>query len=289
MNKLKYFLIFLVFLVIVLICFYFLYNETKTTAVYNTEDGKSLPIIMYHQITTKGSKLNKYAITPELFENDLKYLKEQGFETITMTDLLSHVYDKTPLPDKPIMITFDDGYESFYEYIYPLLKEYKMSAVVSIVGSFTDQFSENEDHNLEYSYLTWKQLNEMQNSGYVEVQNHTYDLHKISNGRKGVSKKSNESLDEYEEFLKNDILKLQEQILMYTGYKPTTLTYPFGSFSKETKEIIKEMGFLAILTCAEKINSISYDTEWLYSLGRFNRPYGISSEAFFKKILKGIK
>lgn len=288
MTKIKYFLLFLVFLIIVLISSYTLYNKAKTTAVYNAEDGKALPIIMYHQITTTGSKLNKYAITPEQFESDIKYLKEAGFETITITDLLSHVYDNTPIPEKPIILTFDDGYESFYEYIYPLLKEYKMKAVVSIVGSFTDQFSENEDHNLNYSYLTWKQINEMQNSGYVEIQNHTYDLHKIDNGRKGVAKKSGESLETYKEILEADILKLQQQILMYTGFKPNTLTYPFGSFSEETKEIIKEMGFLAILTCAEKLNSISYDTDWLYSLGRFNRPYNVSTEAFFKKILKNV-
>lgn len=286
MSKLKNVLISFGFITVILILSYFLYNETKTTPVYNTEDGKSLPIIMYHQITNKGSNLNKYAITPEQFENDLKYLQNEGFETINMTDLLSHIYDKTPLPEKPIIITFDDGYESFYEYIYPMLKKYNMKAVVSIVGSFTDEFSKNEDHNINYSYLTWKQINEMQNSGYVEIQNHTYDLHKIEKGRKGVSKKNEESLNQYEEFLKSDILKLQEEILMYTGHKPNTMTYPFGHFSKETKNIIKDMGFLAILTCAEKLNYIKSDTEWLYSLGRFNRPYGVSTESFFNKILK---
>lgn len=263
------------------------YLYQNTFPVFNPEDGKKLPIIMYHHMSEKEKLLNKFAISPKEFENDLIYIKEQGYETITVEQLLNYVYENEPLPEKPIMITFDDGQESFYTYAFPLLKKYKMSAVLSIVGSFTEAFSKNEDHNVDYSYLTWAQINEISNTPNVEIANHTYNLHSIEKGRKGCSKKSNENIEEYKEFLKNDILKLQNDILMYTGYKASTFTYPFGKFSKETKNILKEFGFSAILTCAEIVNTIDKNNpDFLFNLGRFNRPHNISTEQFFKKVLK---
>lgn len=287
MKKIKTILICLFFISILIATSIYLYNENITVTTYNLEDGRKLPIIMYHHISNKNHRQNKYTISEDEFEKDLIYLKKNNFTSITINELLLHIYDDAPLPQKPIILTFDDGHESFYSYVYPLLKKYQMKAVVSVVGIFTDTYTKNEDHNLDYSYLTWKQLNEMNNSGYVEVQNHSYDLHKEEKGRKGVAKKRGESLEEYKKFLQKDILKLQEEIFMYTAHEATAFTYPFGFFSKETKQILKDMGFSAILTCAEKINIIKYDNdEWIYSLGRFNRPHGIDSDSFFNKIFK---
>ncbi len=242
---------------------------------------------MYHHIIKNKDRQNKFAISPEQFESDLKYIKEQGFETITTNDLIAYVYEDMPLPEKPIMITFDDGHESFYSYVYPLLKKYDMKAVLSIVGNYTETYSKNEDHNIAYSYLTWKQINEMANSKYVQIGNHTYNLHSTDKGRAGCSKKQGETLEQYKEFLAKDILKLQQDIANFTGYACNTFTYPFGKFSKETKDILKEFGFLAILNCAEVVNTIDKDNpEFLYNLGRFNRPNEISTAEYFQKILK---
>ena len=285
MKKTKTILIFLCLILCLIFSFNYIYKNTKP--VFNYEDGKKLPIVMYHHIIENKSRQNKFAISPEQFENDLKYIKEQGFETITTNDLIAYVYEDKPLPEKPIMITFDDGHESFYAYAYPLLKKYDMKAVLSIVGSFTQTYSENEDHNIEYSYLTWKQINEMANTKYVQIANHTYNLHSTDKGRAGCSKKAGETKEQYKQFLEKDILKLQQDIANYTGYTANTFTYPFGRFSNETKEILKEFGFLAILTCSEVVNTIDKDNpEFLYNLGRFNRPNGISTEEFFQKILK---
>lgn len=284
MKKIK--LITIILALVFCISFSFKYLYENTTPVFNVNNGVKLPIIMYHHIIEKQERLNKFAITPKQFENDLKYIKENGFETITTKNLIDYIYDDAPLPEKPIMITFDDGHESFYEYVYPLLKKYNMSAILSVVGNYTDTYSETEDHNVIYSYLTWKQINEMSNSPYVEIANHTYNLHSTDKGRKGCSKKAGESLEQYKKVLEDDILKLQEEILMYTGHKATTFTYPFGKFSKETKPILKEFGFSAILTCAEFVNTIDKNNpEFLYNLGRFNRPHGINTQDFFDKIL----
>lgn len=287
MKKYKLISILLALILGMFFSFKYLYNNS--VPVFNEENGQKLPIIMYHHIIEKQDRLNKFAITPAQFENDLKYLKENGFETITIKELVAHVYDNSPLPEKPIIITFDDGQESFYEYAYPLLKKYNMSAVLSIVGSFTDTYSEIEDHNVIYSYLTWKEINEMSNSPYVEIANHTYNMHSVDKGRKGCSKKAGESLEQYRAVLEEDILKLQNEILMYTGHEAITFTYPFGKFSKETKDILKDFGFSAIFNCAEVVNVIDKSNpDFLYNLGRFNRPHGINSADFFAKIFKDL-
>lgn len=279
----------IVILLILVFGLFFSYNYIykNTEPVFNSDIGKKLPIIMYHHIIEDKSKQNEFAISPKQFEQDLKYIKEQGFETITTNDLIAYVYENKPLPQKPIMITFDDGHESFYAYVYPLLKKYNMKAVLSIVGSFTETYSKQEDHNIAYSYLTWKQINEMANSHYVQIANHTYDLHSMNKGRAGCSKNQGESLENYKKVLEKDILKLQNDIANYTGYNSNTFTYPFGRFSKETKDILKQFGFLAVLNCAEKINIINKDNpDFLYNLGRFNRPAGIDTNSFFQKVLK---
>lgn len=209
------------------------------------------------------------------------------FYQLLIKDLLDYVYNGKPLPEKPIIITFDDGNESFYHYAYPILKQHNMKAVLSIVGSFTDTYSKNEDHNINYSYLTWKQINELSKSSYVEIANHTYNLHNNEKGRQGCLPKANENKEEYKNILEKDIKKLQEDITKYTAKTPTTFTYPFGKFNKDTEKIVKDMGFSAILTCEERINIIDINNkDFLYRLGRFNRPHNITTEEFFKNILK---
>ena len=250
------------------------------------DDGISLPIIMYHSILKDTNRSNKYVITPSTLENDLKYIYEHGYTTITMDDLISYVYNDTPLPKNPIMITFDDGYYNNLGYAVPLLEKYNMKAVVSIVGQYTDTYTNTDEANLNYSYLRWKDVKELMNSGVIEFQNHTYNLHSNNSGRIGCSKKSFESLETYEKILANDIQKLQQEFEKNVGYTPTTFTYPFGSISKASFPIIKKLGFKASLSCASGINYITKNADCLYCLKRNNRPSGISSEAFFEKILK---
>ena len=84
-------------------------------------EGIELPIVMYHHILKDQSRLNKYTISPDEFRRDMQYLQDNGYTPVLMQDLLLFVQEGVPLPDKPVMITFDDGYESFHEYAYPIL------------------------------------------------------------------------------------------------------------------------------------------------------------------------
>ena len=170
-----------------------------------------------------------------------------------------------------------------YGYLYPLLEKYDMKAVISIVGSYTDKFSETDEANLNYSYLRWKDINELISSGRVEFQNHTYNLHDNTHGRIGAKKKKGESDDEYKKILEEDINKLQNEFKENTGYVPTCFTYPFGGISNSSLDIIKELGFKASLSCEEGINKITKNPNSLYLLKRYNRPSYVSTYNIFKK------
>lgn len=245
-------------------------------------EGIELPIVMYHHVLKEQARLNKYTISPDEFRADMEYLKTEGYTPIVIADLIAYVQDGTPLPERPVMITFDDGYESFHEYVFPILKEYDFKAVYSIVGRYTDQYSLVDDHHIRYSHSTWNELCEMHESGLVEIQNHSYNLHKNQNGRHGSMRKPGEGLASYQAMLEEDLGKLQDECTEYLGWTPTCFTYPFGRISKEALPAIKGLGFSAALTCEEKLNYITGDPEQLFHLRRFNRPHG----TFFQTILE---
>ncbi len=256
------------------------------TVETSTENRTQLPVVMYHQVTKNINRTGAYCITLGQLENDLKYLQEKGYETVDVEQLINHVRSGAALPEKPIILTFDDGYETVYSYVAPLFEEYGMCGVASVVGAYTDMYTQMDDHNLSYSYLTWDEVSELAAGNTIEIQNHSYDLHKLdSSGRHGAQKVSGETVSEYSAFLNDDIGKMQKLLTEKTGKKPTAFTYPFGSYSKESKQIIKAMGFDAAFVCEERINIIDCeDTEWLYRIGRYNRPHGLSSAEFFAKM-----
>jgi len=266
---------------------------SETTNVFNevqggqiTEDGIAVPIIMYHSILRHSKDLGKYVITPDEFESDLKYLKEHNYNAITMSDLVNYVYNGEDIPLKPVIITFDDGNLNNYLYGQPLLQKYGMKAVISIVGSYTDEFSVSPypTNDPFYSFASWDQIKIISNSGYFEIQNHSYDLHKLDK-RYGAKRRKGESIEDYRKLLTDDVGRLQQKLTEVTGVTPNTFTYPFGAISKESIEILKELGFKATLTCAEGVNLINKNRkDPLFGLKRYNRPHGITSEKFFKKI-----
>ena len=246
---------------------------TSHTAVQTfAPDTESVrvPILMYH-IILENSNGNKYIVSPGDFENDLKFLDNHGYTTIFMQDLIDYVYNGAELPEKPAILTFDDGYYNNYAYIYPLLKQYNAKAVISIVGSYTDMYTETIDTNVNYAHLSWDNAREMADSGFVEIQNHTYDLHSLDKGRNGCKKNSGESIEAYTELLTHDVGSLQEKCIEHLGNAPTTFTYPYGFISKESLDIIKALGFKASLSCEEGVNELERKPEQLFLMKRYIR------------------
>jgi peptidoglycan/xylan/chitin deacetylase (PgdA/CDA1 family) len=249
--------------------------------------GIVVPIVMYHEV--KPYKTRKDVITPYEIESDLKYLRANNYTAITMTDLIDYVNGGKELPGKPIILSFDDGYYNNYAYVYPLLKKYNMKIVLSLIGKYTDDATQIPEDNLNYSHVTWDQINDMKSSGLVEIQNHTYDLHTITRKRYGCQKNKGESLTHYEQVLTEDIGKLQEEITAMTGSTPNTFTYPYGQVSKGSYPIVKKLGFKASLTCDYGVNIVTRDPEMLYGLKRVCRAHGVPIQKALRDVMKTLK
>ena len=151
---------------------------------------------MYHSLLKDEARHGKYVISPAEFENDLQYLKKHGYTTILMSDLIAYTQGKE-LPEKPVLLTFDDGYYNNYLYAFELAKQYQCKFVISPIGYYADQYTDTPDENAYYSHATWEELQEMAESGLVEVQNHSYNLHKSDGSRLGVKKVSGETETQY--------------------------------------------------------------------------------------------
>ena len=243
----------------------------------------AVPIIMYHSVCENNKVQSDYRISPKLFESDIKYLYEKGYTAIFVGDIVGYVYEGMPLPEKPVIITLDDGYLNNLTEVLPILEKYDMCATVSVVGKFVGNAETEKDPNPLYAYLTWENINALEESGRIEIGNHTQAMHEIGE-RRGCMKISGESGERYDEVLTNDLTTLQNSLTEHVGITPIVFTYPFGFVSEESLPVIKKLGFLAALTCYERTNYINGSTDQLYRLGRFNREPNLTTEQFMKKV-----
>ncbi|MBQ8965279.1 polysaccharide deacetylase family protein [Ruminococcus sp.] len=252
----------------------------------SAREGIEVPIIMYHSVQLDPDKCNEYTVTLDQLESDIEYIKQNNFTPVFMNDLIRYVNYNGELPDKPIVLTFDDGFYNNYEYMIGLLKKEKVKAVISVVGSYTINASESGDvPSAAYSYLRWCDINEMRESGYYEFCNHSYDMHKLED-RKGVLKRSDESPDAYRHALITDIDGLQKLFETNCDFRPNVFTYPYGFNSEASEETLKALGFEATLGVEEKPNYIVKGcSECLYRLNRYNRSGLTDTESFMKVVL----
>lgn len=257
-------------------------SNAVISVVSKPEAAVELPIIMYHSILKNNKAKSKFIITPADFEGDLQYIKDNGYTTVVMKDLIDFVYEDKDLPEKPIMLTFDDGYYNNYLYAFPLIKQYECKMVLSPIGKQSDIYSENSNKNPNYAHCSWENLKEMHNSGLVEIQNHSYNMHTITKKRRGTKKNKNESLEHYQKVLSDDITLMQNKVENFLNFTPTTFVYPFGAISNCSLDILRQLGFKATLNCEGKVNKLNKNPEKLYGLCRILRPPNVSSESFFK-------
>ena len=250
--------------------------------VFGAQEGVRLPVLMYHSILKDGARQGKYVVSPAVLEADLDALQSRGYETVTVADLIAYVREGAPLPEKPVMITFDDGYYNNYVYAYPLLRERAMRAVVSVIGSQTGLYTESGVENAYWSHLRLDRLAEMQD--VFEVQNHSWNLHEYGE-RRGCLRRRGEDEASYESLLREDTAQTQALLTESGLPAPVCYTYPFGARSEESERILREMGFLCTLGCEERINTLTDDPNCLYSMGRFNRAAGESTESYLKRAL----
>lgn len=254
-----------------------------------TQKSVKLPIIMYHSILNDPKKRDIYVATADSLKSDLKYLKDRGFETVVVQDLIDYVSGVGALPQKPVMITFDDGHYNNLYYALPILQQMDMKAVISIVGRYAEDYTQNPDPNPNYAYLSWEEVKLLQDSGRFEVQNHSYALHSIGE-RMGSQRKSGEPVASYCVIFNEDAMRQQALLQEHCGITPTAFVYPFGLVCPEAQDCLRQLQFSASLTCSERINYIQADNpECLFNLGRFNRSGKVTTAAFMKKLLKQLQ
>lgn len=273
------------FLFSVFSCIAYTSAAPTSTKADTSAKSISLPVIMYHSLLKDERLHGDYVISPELFSSDVRYLKDNGYKIIGTQELLAYCEGKLDLPDKCVMLTFDDGYYNNYLYAYQTAKEENIKFVLSPIAINTDIQTEAEHLSPSYSHCTWAQLKEMAQSGHVEIMSHSYDMHQNS-ARKGTQIMPNEHLEKYKSVLSADLTKAQERFKEELGITPIGFTYPFGAVCDEARQVIKEMGFKLSFSCEEKINTIEAgNPDCLYDIGRYLRNGTDSSKVFFDKIL----
>jgi peptidoglycan/xylan/chitin deacetylase (PgdA/CDA1 family) len=242
----------------------------------------AVPILMYHSVSSDESAASKYTVTAAEFDSDMKWLHDNGYHAVFISQLVDYVENGAQLPDKPVCITLDDGYEDNLTNMLPIIEKYGFKATVSVIGSCSF-----DDRPGRY-HLDLADIGQLVKSGRVEIGSHTFNMHFNENGkRRGCKRMIGESEKEYAAALTEDLRKNQELMTDKCGVTPEVFTYPYGQISPESLPIVKTVGFQAALTVKPGMNYlVRGDAGQLYSLKRFNRPSGISTEKFMKRTVE---
>ena len=206
--------------------------------------SSALPILMYHHVVPDDNTCNDMTVTVSKLEKDFRWLKEHGYETILPRQLISGA----PLPEKPILITFDDGYRSNYELAYPLFQQYGTKAVISIMV-FMQEVNAS-------TFMTWDMCREMAASGLVEIGSHTYKLHNLDGragnftpgGINGIQRDPNESDAAFQTRVLDDLQLSHDLIEANVGQDLTFFAYPFGIREKDAEALIESLFPVTVVT-----------------------------------------
>lgn len=260
-------------------------NKPQPVETYATD----VPILMYHDLNPDKSKISSVTITPDKFKEDMKALKENGYHTIFFSDLLDYVQYGKELPSKPILVTFDDGYESVYNYAYPILKELGMKATVSVIGISVGKDTYKDTDIKILPHFDYNKAREMYESGIIDIQSHSYDMHDNKELQKdyrdGVLQKKGESESRYIALFKQDYLKSREDIENKIGNKEFVYFYPFGKNSVLSEVLLREMGNRITVTVQPGVNTIIKGLpQSLYSLKRINVGQDLTGYDIINKI-----
>lgn len=208
--------------------------ENQVSEIFLDERNEiDIPILMYHHITPEASTvINHMTITPERFENHMLDMLAMGYTPVFLEELISYVESGEKLPEKPICITFDDGYLSNYEYAFPVLKKYNIKANIAVIGRTIGAEKYKDTNYPMIPHFTIEQAQEMENSGLVSIISHTYDMHQAAHLESGdkiritAMKLKNETEEEYRSALEKDFEKISEILNKNFGKKVEIVAYP---------------------------------------------------------------
>lgn len=254
-------------------------------------------VLVYHQIDPKIQ--GPISISPSLFKSHMIYLKEMGFHPISSYVFERFLEGKGEVPENAVLITFDDGYESFYKYAYPVLKELKFPAINFVIVS---RIGTN-------GHLTWEEMEEMQKSGLITFGSHTYDSHYYALRDKWGHKSPalithiydpktghKEDDEEYRNRVRIDLqlskILLEENLNTHVE----SLCFPYGAYNSEVIKIAEELGFRYFYTTIKGIDKEEFKDPYIVKripVGSYNMSVSklnlkILQTAFYNENIWGI-
>ena len=200
-------------------------NKTEAEAPVKSIDeissGPKILVLNYHQI---GNNFTPLCVPTQIFDEQMAYLKDNGYVTITPEELYEGIAGNLVLPERPVLITFDDGYVDNYTNAMPIIKKYSMRATIFLIPGFTD---------VQANYLTWNQIKEMEKNGF-NFQSHT------------LNHRALEELpdDEIRAELLNSKIMLEKNL----GHEINFLAYPTGTYNLHIAGIAKDVGYKGAFT-----------------------------------------
>ncbi len=201
------------------------YAAQATTHDSSLVSPDKIKILVYHSIAPTPKKKEStmtlhYRIKPSVFESQMKYLKDNGYNTITFSTLVKSIQDGTKLPSNDVVLTFDDGWKNQYTYAYPILKKYNYIGTFFIITSYpTGKYP---------AYMSWDEIISLDKSG-MEIGSHT--VHHLN-----LAKSKNQSIQEE---ATNSKKVLEEKI----GHTIKTFAFPDYAHNQATELAIKNASY----------------------------------------------
>jgi peptidoglycan/xylan/chitin deacetylase (PgdA/CDA1 family) len=226
-------------------------------AILRLPEGTVLPVLMYHHLDE--NEASTMVVSPEHFEEQIAALVQSGYSTVTGRQIIDYVENNGTLPEKPVWITFDDGYTSNITLAAPILEKYGMCATIFVIGTYAGQtYSPHTGTLLTPSRFSYEEVRPYVEKGVLEVQSHTYDMHLSRkegfDGREGVLRLSCEDIQTYKTVLTTDIQQSAQQLRQELDVQLYALAYPYGYWSKESENILKKIDVSITLTTRSGFN-----------------------------------
>lgn len=231
----------------------------------------SFLVLNYHDILSAEDarrSLDKMDVGVEHLEQHLDWLKKKGYRIVSVQNVLDAAAGKDALPDKAALLTFDDGYLSFYTRVFPLLKKHHYPATVALVGTWMDGNVTAEEPGKPL--LNWAQVREMIQSGLVEVASHSYDLHKGINANPQANSQAAavtrlyddpmlvyETDEQYRERIHAALLKSAEFIFQHAGVRPRVMVWPYGEYNQIAVQASREAGMPMTMGLVDGVNTLA--------------------------------
>lgn len=197
------------------------------TVLFFSQRTLAAVILQYHHVTKDAPEITR--IDPELFEAHLDYLEKHKYQIWSLPKLAKYLNASTPVPDKVVVITFDDAYSSIYDIAYPMLKRKGWPFTVFVATDPVD--------NKIKSFMSWAQLKTLSQNGGT-IANHTQGHTHL------VRRKAGENKVQWLERIKNEIQWAQMRITQEIGTNDKLLAYPYGEYDKDIEELVASLGYM---------------------------------------------